>query len=82
LLLIAVPYFFINDGVNADFSGWLIGRGMIATFAAALGWIFDQTLGVVLPEYLRFLPMTLLIVSAMIGCYTQFYGFLRLRPAK
>ena len=47
-----------------------------------LGAIFKQSLGVVLPETFRFLPMTLLIVTAMLCCYVQFYGFLKLRLAK
>ena len=44
--------------------------------------MFKQSLGVVLPETIRFLPMTLLIVTAMLSCYIQFYGFLKLRLAK
>ena len=36
----------------------------------------------VLPDGLRFMPMTLLILTAMVSCYIQFYGLLRLRPVK
>jgi hypothetical protein len=51
-------------------------------FAVLLGVMFKQTVGVVLPETFRFLPMTLLIATAMISCYIQFYGFSKIASAK
>jgi hypothetical protein len=44
--------------------------------------MFRQALGTVLPETLSSLPMTLLIVTAMISCYAQFYSFFKFRLAK
>jgi len=81
LMLAALPYFLPSEN-KPDFSKWFLGRGLIAGFAILLGVMFRQTLGVVLPETFRFLPMTLLIVTAMISCYIQFYGFLKLREVK
>ena len=82
LLMVAVlPYFILSDE-KPNFANWLLGRTLIAAFAILLGIIFKQTLGVILPETFRFLPMTLLIVTAMLCCYIQFYGFLKLRLAK
>jgi hypothetical protein len=81
-MLIAVPYFYISDAARPDFGKWLVGRSLIAAFATVLGVVFDRTLGTILPDTMRFLPMTLLIVSAIVSCHSQFYGFLRLRPAK
>ena len=82
LLAVAVlPYFLLTDE-KASLTNWLFGRSLIAGLAIMLGVIFKQSLGVVLPEMFRFLPMTLLIVTAMLCCYVQFYGFLRLRLAK
>lgn len=76
-----LPYFLpMND--KPKFGNWLIGRGLITGFAILLGVAFKQSLGVVLPETFRFLPMTLLIVTAMASCYFQFYGFLKLRFVK
>ena len=76
-----MPYFLAaNEKLN--FSGWLFGRSLIASFAMLLGMMFKQSLGVVLPETFKFIPMTLLIISAMLSCYIQFYGFLKLRLAK
>lgn len=76
-----LPYFLpMND--KPKFGSWLIGRGLITGFAILLGVAFKQSLGVVLPETFRFLPMTLLIVTSMASCYFQFYGFFKLRFVK
>jgi hypothetical protein len=81
LMLIVLPYFLALEE-KPKFGSWLFGRTVIAGFAIMLGAMFKQSLGVVLPETFRFLPMTLLIVTAMLSCYIQFYGFLKLRLAK
>jgi len=82
LLMVAVlPYFLLSDE-RPGFANWFLGRTLIAGFAILLGAMFKQSLGVVLPETFRFLPMTLLIVTAMLCCYIQFYRFLKLRLAK
>ncbi len=81
LALLALPYFLSPDEKPA-FGRWILGRSLIAGFAVAVGALFKQSLGVVLPDAFRFLPMTLLIITAMLSCYIQFYGLLRLRPAK
>lgn len=80
LMLIVLPYFLsANEG---EFGKWVLGRTLIAGFAVAIGAMFRQSLGIALPEVFRFLPMTLLIVTAMLSCYIQFYSFFKLRPAK
>ena len=82
LLTVAIlPYFLLSDD-KIGFGNWLFGRSLIIGFAFTLGIIFKYSIGVVLPETFRFLPMTLLIASAMISCYAMFYGFLKLRLAK
>lgn len=82
LLTVAVlPYFLASDE-KPNFLHWVFGRSLIAGFAILLGAMFNQTLGIVLPETFRYLPMTLLIVTAMFSCYVQFYGFFKLRLAK
>ena len=82
LVMVAVLPYFIDSGEKPTFGSWLLGRSLIVGFATLLGAIFKQSLGVVLPETFRFLPMTLLIVTAMVSCYSQFYGFFKLRLAK
>lgn len=81
LMFIVLPYFLPSDE-KPGFANWMLGRGLITSFAILLGWMFKQSVGVVLPEAFRFLPMTLLIVTAMVTCYIQFYGFLKLREVK
>ncbi len=78
LAVVVLPYFIQSDE-KPEFGNWLLGRGLIVTFAIMLGLMFRQTLGVVLPESFRYLPFTLLIVTAMLSCYIQFYSFFRLR---
>jgi hypothetical protein len=82
IMITVLPYFLYSGNEKPNFLNWLLGRSLIAAFALLLGVIFKQTLGVVLPETFRFLPMTLLIATAMISCYIQFYGFLKLSLAR
>lgn len=81
LMMLVLPYFLPSDE-KQSFGSWVLGRSLIAAFAISVGAAFKQSLGIVLPETFRFLPMTLLIVTAMLSCYIQFYGFLKLRLAK
>ena len=78
--LLVLPYFLPSDD-KPNFGNWVLGRTLIAAFAVSVGVMFKQSLSV-LPEMFRFLPMTLLIVTAMLSCYIQFYGLLKLRLAK
>ncbi len=81
-MVLALPYFLPSAGEKPELVQWLCGRGIIGTFAIAIGAVFHNVQGSVLPEYLRSLPLTLLILSAMISCYIQFYSLLKLRLAK
>ena len=81
LMLLVLPYYLTADE-KPNFGRWFLGRAFIVAFAVLLGFMFKQTLGVVLPETFRFLPMTLLIITAMLSCYLQFYGFFKLRSAR
>jgi hypothetical protein len=80
LILLVLPYFLPSED-KPSFGNWVLGRTLIAAFAVSIGVMFKQSLSV-LPETFRFLPMTLLIVTAMLSCYIQFYGLLKLRLAK
>ena len=81
LMVIVLPHF-LAANEKPNFSNWLFGRSLIASFAMLLGMMFQKSVGVVLPETFKFLPMTLLIITAMISCYVQYYGFLKLRLIK
>ena len=82
LLAVAILPYFIESNEKDGFADWFFGRTLIAGLAIAVGVVFKQSLGVVLPEMMRFVPMTLLLTAAILCCYVQFYGFLKLRLAK
>ena len=81
-MVLVLPYFVASSSEKPAFGNWLIGRTIIAGFGIALGLVFKQSIGVLLPESIRFLPLTLLVVASMISCYVQFYGLMKLRLAK
>ena len=82
LMVLVLPYFLPSQSEKPAFGNWLLGRGAIALFGLMLGVAFKQSLGVMLPESLRFMPMTFLILASMVSCYIQFYGLMKLRLAK
>lgn len=81
-MFVVLPYFLPFDGEKPEFERWLFGRVVVAAFAIVLGAMFRQTLGVILPDMFRFVPLTFLIVAAMISCYIQLYSLLKFRLAK
>ena len=81
-MVLVLPYFMPTESEKPEFSGWLAGRTVLAVFGTGLGMMFQQALGVVLPEMFRYLPMTLLIVSATLSCYLQFCAMIRFRLAR
>lgn len=82
LMLLTLPFFLPSMHEKPSFNNWLIGRGAIVLFGVLLGFAFKQSLGVALPESLRFFPLTFLILASMVSCYIQFYGLMKLRLAK
>ena len=82
MMVLILPYFLPSSNVKPAFTYWVIGRGAIAILGVVLGIVFTQSLGVVVPESMRYMPMTFLVVASMISCYIQFYGLLRLRLVK
>jgi hypothetical protein len=83
LAMVAVlPFYVIADEYRPAISGWIAGRAVISLLGLGLGVAFSQTIGIVIPESLRFFPMTLLIFASMVSCLSQFYGLLKIRPAK
>ena len=81
-MVLVLPYFLPTEAEKPDFVNWLLGRMLIAVFAVALGMMFQQGIGVVLPEAFGFLPMTLLILTAMVSCYLQFCAMIKFRLAR
>jgi hypothetical protein len=81
-MLTVFPYFLPHNGERPEFGNWVLGRVLIAAFAVALGLAFRQSLGVLLPDVFKFVPMTLLIVAGMLSFYIQFYGMMKFRLAR
>jgi hypothetical protein len=82
LMVLVLPYFMPSAGEIPSFGVWLAGRGVVMAAGLILGLAFQRSLGVLVPDSLKFVPMTGLIIAAMISCYLQFYGMLKLRLAK
>ena len=74
LMMLVLPYFLPSETEPPAFVRWLALRGLIA--------VVGVSLGVMLPASLGFMPMTFLIIAAMISCYVQFYSLFKLRLAK
>ena len=82
LMVIVLPYYLPSTDEPPSFGMWLGGRSVIATLGVLLGFVFQTSVGVVVPDALRFAPMTALVISALISCYFQFYCMMKLRLAK
>ena len=79
---IVLPYFLPFSGDQERFGRWLTGRIIVAAMGTTFGLMLGQAVGTVLPEVFRFVPMTLLIVAAIICCNVQIYGIRRHRLAR
>ena len=80
LAFLVLPYFLFSEG-RVGFARWLTGRGMVAVTGAMFGLVLDQAVGTLLPETFRYVPMSLLIVAAIICCNIQIYAILKNRLA-
>lgn len=82
LMVLTLPYFLPSNREKPLFANWMMTRGAITLGGILLGFGFKQSLGVVIPQSLRFMPMTFLVLASMVSCYIQFYGLMKLRLAK
>ena len=82
LMVLVLPYFLPSNAERPSFGNWLLARSAVGLVGMILGVALKQSLGIILPESLRFMPMTFLILASMISCYIQFYGLMKLRLAK
>lgn len=82
IAFVILPYFLPFSEERPEFVRWVFGRFILAAFGITMGLVLKQAVGVLLPEWLRFMPMTLLIVSAIFSLYFQLYATLRVRLAR
>lgn len=81
-MFIAAPYLLPFAGEKPEFRGWLLGRVFIAVIGVIGGLAVQASAGNVLPEAVKYLPMTLLIVAGILCAYSQFYAMIRIRLAR
>lgn len=79
---IALPYVLPFSNNKPAFGEWILGRTVVAAAGVTLGLMLNQSIGVLLPEAVRFVPMSLLIVAAIICCYVRIYGIMKNRLAR
>jgi len=81
-MFVVLPYFLPFSGEKPDFRGWMAGRLLISAVAILAGSALNASAGTILPEATRYVPMTLLITSAIFCTYSQIYGIIRVRLAR
>ena len=79
---LVLPYFLPLAGEGIGFARWLFGRILVTVTGITFGMVLGQATGTLLPETFRFVPMSLLIVAAIICCNIQIYGILKNRLAR
>jgi uncharacterized membrane protein len=79
-MVLVLPYFLPSRVERPSISKWLAVRGMVAIVALMIGVALSgKSAGT---ASFSTMPMTFLILSSMVSAYVQFYGLMRLRPAK
>ncbi|HEV7701172.1 MAG TPA: hypothetical protein VGO43_13155 [Pyrinomonadaceae bacterium] len=81
-MVLVLPYFLPSRVDRPMMSRWLAVRGGVTLAALMLGVIYGKSTGAAVPGGFSTVPMTFLILASMVSCYIQFYGLMRLRPAK
>lgn len=79
LAFVVLPYFLIFTEERPFFYEWVGGRFILVAFGIGMGLLMRQAIGILLPEWFGYVPMTLLIVAAFFSLYFQLYGILRFR---
>jgi hypothetical protein len=80
-MVLVLPYFLPSGLKSSSFAGWIFGRTAVAFAGLAAGAVMGGTLSAQMPS-VRLMPMTGLVIAAMVSCYVQFYGLMKLRLAK
>jgi hypothetical protein len=76
-----LPYLLPFAGGKTEFTSWLAKRLFITAVGFTAGLAFQAGLGTVLPESVKFLPMTFLIISGIFCAITQIRGIIGVRLA-
>lgn len=76
-----MPYLLSFESEKPEFWGWLTGRLSIALIAAISGFALSASAGLFLPETVKYLPFTLLIISGIFCAFTQLRVIMKVRLA-
>lgn len=80
IALAVLPYYLpSNDGI--DFMSWVTGRSAIVMLGLVTGVAFGQFVGVIVPEFMRYLPLVMATVSGFASCYVMYANLFRLSYA-
>lgn len=77
-----LPYFLPYEGSKPEFEGWVVGRIALALAAVVLGVFLDRTFGSLMPAYVRFIPLTLVMLAGMVSTFIQLANLMRIRLVK
>jgi hypothetical protein len=78
IVLFMMP--FVSENLTARESVAKFCRGiLVCVIGVGIGILLRKASTPLFTENLRFVPMKLLIISALILCYTQFYSLLKVR---
>jgi hypothetical protein len=78
---VVLPYLLPFENERGGFARWLAGRSMVAATGVMFGLVLNQAVGTLLPDTFRYVPMSLLIVAAIICCNIKIYAILKNRLA-
>jgi hypothetical protein len=81
MMVVVLPYFLPSRAGRPSITNWLAVRGTVTVIALVLGVVYGHGVAAAQTGY-RTVPMTFLILASMVSAYIQFYGLMRLRPAK
>ena len=81
-MFVVFPYFLPHEGERPRFGPFVLGRSALAILAVLLGLFLSQMNGPFLPENLRFVSLTLVMLSGFVCCVVQFSNILRFRLVK
>jgi hypothetical protein len=81
MMVLVLPYFLPSRVERPTITSWLAVRGSVTLAALVLGLVYAHGVAAA-PAGYRTIPVTFLILASMVSAYIQFYGLMRLRPAK
>lgn len=81
-MVLVLPYFLPSKVERPSFGSWMKIRAAIAVIGLVGGVFYGRSIGFILPESLKFVPMTFLVLTGMVSCYVQFYALMKLRLVK